>query len=158
MSERPIDGSGARRAVAAHRAGPHRDGLARREPDPRRDAGDGRLDEERELLARPYLLTGGRTRAVDSNVAMETIVVQADRFAVVRAGPLGKERATIMASCRGPRSVAELAARLDLPLTVAIVLVSDLVAERLLLASRTSERQAQDVGLIERLIAGVTAL
>jgi hypothetical protein len=108
---------------------------------------------------RPYLMTGGRTSAAPNvDVAMETIVVISDL--AHRPGPprAAFERASVLAQCEYPRSVAEVAVRAQLPLRVALVLVGDLVAEGLLEASTATARQADDVGFLERLIDGVTTL
>lgn len=108
---------------------------------------------------RPYLMTGGRTVAAGPPVGMET-VLGLSRLA--RNGPVARqafERARILRECHRPSSVAEVAARLHLPLGVAVVLVTDLIADGLLDASAAErERQAYDVEFLERLIAGVSAL
>lgn len=107
---------------------------------------------------RPYLMTGGRTRAGGPPVAMETIVVLSN---LARRGPVARqafERARILHECHVPRSVAEVAARLHLPLGVAGVLIADLLADGLLDASAVRWEQAHDIELLERLIAGVSAL
>ncbi len=117
--------------------------------------GDGFLEPE--VAARPYLVTGGRTRARDASVSIETVVILASATAGPHP-PAFFERARILAECRRPTSVAEIAARLHLPLAVALVLVGDLVAEGALLASASLPRPGDDVSFIERLIAGVAAL
>jgi hypothetical protein len=107
---------------------------------------------------RPYLMTGGRTSVTDPAVAMETVVV-ISRCA--RNGPIPRqafERARILSECRRPSSVAEVATRLRLPLGVAVVLVTDLIADGLLEGSGAQREQAVDVEFLERLIAGVSAL
>lgn len=107
---------------------------------------------------RPYLMTGGRTATADTTVAMETVVVLSS---LARSGPIVRqsfERALILRESRRPCSVAELAARLRVPLGVAVVLVTDLIADNLLDASRARREQALDVEFLERLIAGVSAL
>jgi hypothetical protein len=108
---------------------------------------------------RPYLMTGGRTVATGPPVAMETVVV---RSRLARNGPVPRqafERARILQECHRPCSVAEVAARLHLPLGVAAVLVTDLIIDGLLDASTARrEKQAHDIELLERLIAGVSAL
>lgn len=106
---------------------------------------------------RPYLMTGGRTVA-GAPIAMETVVVLSD---FVRRGPIPRqafERAAILRMCHHPCSVAEIAARLDVPLQVALVLVADLVVDGLLIGSGPRPDQARDIGFLERLIAGVSAL
>jgi hypothetical protein len=107
---------------------------------------------------RPYLLTGGRTQARGAAVAMETIVLATGARAVRGPDAAGLERARILQLCERPCSAAEVAARLHLPLQVALVLVTDLVAEGLLDATAVATGQADDVLFLERLIAGVAAL
>jgi hypothetical protein len=107
---------------------------------------------------RPYLMTGGRTGAGRMAVAMETVVIVSDLMR--RGRPPGQtfERARILQDCWEPRSVAEVAARLKLPLGVAIVLVADLIENGLLDAAGAQPQQAHDVQFLERLIAGVSVL
>jgi hypothetical protein len=107
---------------------------------------------------RPYLITGGRTSLQRVDVAMETVVVVSDRGRVQRFDRPAFERARVLAECEYPTSVAEVAARLGVPLMVALIVVGDLVGEGLLEASVTDAYQAEDVAFLERLIHGVTAL
>ncbi len=72
---------------------------------------------------------------------------------------LSFERASIVGLCRFDIiSVAELSARLRLPIGVVRVVASDLVVEGLLEAFLPSLTVAEDVDLITRLIEGVRAL
>ncbi|WP_017573467.1 DUF742 domain-containing protein [Nocardiopsis halotolerans] len=78
-------------------------------------------------LVRPYTMTGGRTRpSKGPRLDLVTIVVAA-------AGDEEREREpeqqAIVRLCRRPISVAEISARLDIPLTVVRVLLGDLLAE-----------------------------
>ncbi|HEY6794995.1 MAG TPA: DUF742 domain-containing protein [Kineosporiaceae bacterium] len=107
---------------------------------------------------RPYLLTGGRTSPRGAAVAMETVVQATGLPLTRRPDAAGLERARILRLCDRPCSAAEVAARLHLPLQVALVLVTDLVAEGLLDATGVGLTQADDVLFLERLIAGVAAL
>jgi Protein of unknown function (DUF742) len=114
---------------------------------------------------RPYLLTGGRTAVDDPSIAMETMVVAAGHpprhaTATARLRPTRPdETAAILALCRHPLSVAEVAAHRGIPLGVARVLVADLVADGLLVTSATGGAAlAADIAFLERLIAGVAAL
>ncbi len=79
--------------------------------------------EEEETLVRPFVITGGRTRHATVHLRVESLVVATG--AVVPAG-LQFEHARIVALCDRPVSVAEIAARVELPLGVAQVLVGDL--------------------------------
>lgn len=109
---------------------------------------------------RPYLLTGGRTYGGGAALAMETVVLATGVPPARGRGPdpAGLERARILRLCDRPCSAAEVAARLHLPLQVALVLVTDLVAEGLLDATAVGASQADDVLFLERLIAGVASL
>jgi len=128
--------------------GPGRDG--RTDVAPHASTGGGEV--------RPYLLTGGRTQSRGTAVAMETVVIATGAAPAWGPDAARRERARILQLCALPCSAAEVAALLDLPLAVALVLVADLVAEGLLDASTVAPRQADDVVFLERLIAGVAAL
>ena len=75
-------------------------------------------------LVRPFVMTGGRTRAADNTLRIETLVQTS-----ANAGDATFEAGRIINLCRTPHSIAEVAAKLELPLGVARVLVGDLVAE-----------------------------
>lgn len=86
----------------------------------------GPEDDAAGEVVRPFVVTRGRTRPVRPELRLETLVT------AVRAAfgaPLDFERLRIVELCRFPRSVAEIAALLSLPLGVARVLVGDLAAE-----------------------------
>ena len=104
---------------------------------------------------RPYLMTGGRTGGGASGIGIETVLVR-DHGAP--PGRWSLETRMIVAACETPIAVAEVAARVGLPIGVVQVLAGDLVAAGTLLKSGSSLAQADDVLFIERLIHGVTAL
>jgi Protein of unknown function (DUF742) len=105
----------------------------------------------------PYLLTGGRTGAGLTGVHIETVLVR-DVAAPERQKGWSGELAMIIAACEQPVAVAEVAARIGLPIGVVQVLASDLVTAGVLLRSQSSMSLADDVLFIERLIHGVAAL
>jgi len=76
------------------------------------------------MIMRPYARTGGRTRP-DYELALEALVSTTDRGRVPQA-VTGVQHRRICGLCAEPRSIAEIAAYLDLPLNVVKVLVSDL--------------------------------
>lgn len=80
-------------------------------------------------LFRPYALTGGRAVAA-VELALETLVVttEAGRRAMASQPP---EQGSILTMCEEAISVAEVAARLGVPLGVACVLAGDLAVESL---------------------------
>lgn len=114
------------------------------------EASDG---ENQTSLIRPYVITGGRTRARGADLPMETVV--RTTTAGITAS-LDFERETITQHCAEPQSIAELASRLDLPLGVTRLLVSDLVADGMLLADEAAD--SSDASLIEQLIEGIRSL
>jgi hypothetical protein len=109
--------------------------------------------------ARPYTLTGGRTRAsidLPIEVTVETLTSSGD----TDWAP-GDVRTVIVGLCRDRPSIAEISAYADLPIGVTRVLVGDLVEsghlrvhETLTDHSTDSERRR----LIERTLDGLRAL
>jgi hypothetical protein len=106
---------------------------------------------------RPYLLTGGRTGGGTAGVGIETVLVR-DHSVIPRQTSWSGEMAMIIAACESPVAVAEVAARVGLPLGVVQVLTGDLVTAGVLLRSASSMSLADDVLFMERLIHGVAAL
>jgi hypothetical protein len=109
-------------------------------------------DAAEDLVIRPFLLTGGRTRPAQEGLRVETLV-QA-RTDALHAN-LRFEARQIVELCQQPISVAELAAALHVPLGVARVLVSDLVADGTV---TLVQREELSVQLIERIRDRVRAL
>jgi hypothetical protein len=110
-------------------------------------------------LVRPYTLTAGRTNT-SVELPMEA-PVQTLQSALFHRWPPDDVRGKIVQLCiKGP-SVAEISARLDLPLGVARVLVGDLVTSGYLRVSRTlTDRSTRDERreLIGRTLRGLRAL
>lgn len=106
-------------------------------------------------MVRPYTRTGGRTRAT-YRLELETLL----------STPLGREREmvglpadhrVICQTCRMPRSTAEVAARLGLPLGAARVLIADVVDLGLLHVHETSiDKPSMD--LLYRIHSGLRNL
>ncbi|MER5476553.1 DUF742 domain-containing protein [Streptomyces sp. NPDC002734] len=80
--------------------------------------------EEDNSFVRPFIITGGRVEPTQSDLRLETLVV------AVRPPDesLTFERKRVAAVCASPTTVAEVAHRVAVPLGVAKVLISDLVA------------------------------
>ena len=105
----------------------------------------------------PYLLTGGRARPVDENLAVEAQVI------TTLAGradlpTLQFEVHDIVSLCDEPHAVVEVAGRLGLHLGVVRVLVGDLVASGHLMVQRPSLDPSRRVEIIERVIRGLDKL
>ncbi len=117
---------------------------ARRTPDP--------VDQGASAAVRPYFYTRGRTRAV-VELALEALVSTVPGAAVA-AGPAQ----SAYELCREPRSVAEVAALMRVPLGVARVLVGDLVAAGSVVVHRTADAAGPDLSLMQRVLAGLRNL
>jgi hypothetical protein len=107
---------------------------------------------------RAYMITGGRTSSRGAKLEFETMVSLSDQGRA-QLNRLMFEQAKIADQCLvGPQSVAELAAKLRIPLGVAQVLAGDMVADGALSAHSAKVNQDNDIELIKRLIHGVRAL
>ena len=107
---------------------------------------------------RAYMITGGRTSSRGAKLEFETMVSLSEQGRVQQSR-LMFEQAKIADLClSGPQSVAELAARLRIPLGVAQVLAGDMVGDGTLSAHSAQVNQDDDIELIKRLIHGVRAL
>ena len=119
---------------------------------------DGHEDHHSADNHRPYLLTGGRTGGGESGIGIETLLVR-DTSVIPRQTSWSPEMSKIIAACDSAVAVAEVAARIGLPIGVVQVLAGDLVTSGVLLRSmQPSTSLADDVLFIERLINGVAAL
>jgi hypothetical protein len=110
-------------------------------------------------LVRPYTLTAGRT---DNNVALPLEApVETLRAGLAHRWPADDARGKIIQLCVKSPSVAEISARLNLPVGVARVLVGDLVLSGYLRVHRTlTEQSTRDERheLIGRTLRGLKAL
>ncbi|WP_218604682.1 DUF742 domain-containing protein, partial [Pseudonocardia abyssalis] len=104
-------------------------------------------------IVRPYVLTGGRTRAGVS-FAVEALITATGPGRV--GEPLDHTR--IRQLCREPRSVAEVAALLGVPLGVAQVLLGDMLGAGAVQVHRTADAGGPDLALMERVLAGLRRL
>jgi hypothetical protein len=113
------------------------------------DSDDDAADQ---MVVRPFLLTGGRTRPAQEDLRVESLI-RSNRG--VRPDQLRFEARQIYDLCQRSNSVAEVAAALRMPLGVAKVLVSDLIADEYVTLVKD---QTLSVSLIERIRNGVRAL
>jgi hypothetical protein len=89
---------------------------------------DHTWDEDAGPLVRPYTLTRGRTRPAD-DLTLITLVTTVDPEppAEGRGDALHPEHTDILRLCRRPHAVAEIAALVGLPVSVAKILIGDLL-------------------------------
>ena len=111
------------------------------------------------LRVRPYLLTGGRTKA-DVNLPLEAQVRTTDAAADNAVATLPPEKRSIIELCVKPHSVAEVSALLRTHLQVTRILIGDLITDGLIdtNAAATQSDERPDVRLLERVLDGLQSL
>ncbi|MBQ1045394.1 MULTISPECIES: DUF742 domain-containing protein [unclassified Micromonospora] len=122
-------------------------------------------DEPTGALVRPYAVTRGRTRP-RLDIALEALVettVRGRAVATGNGGGHGREHQYIAALCDGRvQSLAEIAARMQLPLGVARVLIADMATDGLVAVHEPTILDDSDdaVGteLLERVLSGLRRL
>lgn len=117
------------------------------------------MHEEETALVRPYMLTGGRTRGTYS-LEMETLISAKRRLSDELEHDTIEHR-SIVEACPSPRSVAEIAVNLRMPLGVARVLVSDAADAGLVNVHKTvssADGAEAHLLLMERVLSGLRRL
>ncbi|GAA1884962.1 MULTISPECIES: DUF742 domain-containing protein [Asanoa] len=121
-------------------------------------------DEPTGALVRPYAVTRGRTRP-RLEIALEALVETTVRGRTANStkGGHGREHQYIAALCDGRlQSLAEIAARMQLPLGVARVLIADMAADGLVAVyeptSLEDTNDAVGTELLERVLSGLRRL
>ncbi|WBB97806.1 MULTISPECIES: DUF742 domain-containing protein [unclassified Solwaraspora] len=121
-------------------------------------------DEPTGALVRPYAVTRGRTRP-KLEIALEALVettVRGRSSGAVQGGS-GREHQYIAALCDGRlQSLAEIAARMQLPLGVARVIIADMASDGLVAVyeptSLDDTNDAVGTELLERVLSGLRRL
>jgi hypothetical protein len=111
-------------------------------------------------LVRPYARTGGRTIPV-RDLDLEALVRTTLSGKEASTSPwLTPEHTTIIELCSGTVSVAEIAARLAVPLGVARVIIADMVDLGLVEVMKTSaaEGDERDPDFLRRVLSGLQRL
>jgi hypothetical protein len=120
---------------------------------------DDWMDGDAGPVARPYTVTGGRTRPRgEAHFDLIDVVARsstpADAFVV-----FSPERSRILDLCRNPVTVADLASAIGLPVGVVRVLLADLVHEGLIMVTRPATRgPVTDRDLLRQVLDGLNAL
>jgi uncharacterized protein DUF742 len=118
----------------------------------------GRSSSDPGPFLRPYAMTEGRTEPTGADLAIEDLVGAVP----APGGPppwLSLEHQSVALACRETRSVAELAAAVDLPLGVTRVLVGDLADSGVVVVHRApSHTGGPDVALLEQVLQGLERL
>ena len=120
------------------------------------DQRDNRQQEPGRLV-RPYYMTGGRARPAQNDLEIEALVSTTAQGE--RSPKLTVEQRAIIALCRDLLSIAEVSARLDLPLGVARVVIGDMAAEGLVILHRpTTVGDRPDLALLQRVLYGLNQI
>lgn len=116
------------------------------------------LDENAGPVVRPYTLTGGRTRVASEALDLVAFVLTVEPVppSSIRLQP---EHLVALELCRLPLSVVDVASRLDLPVGVVRVLLSDLLDEQLIMVQDPALRmRLPDEEILEAVLNGLKEL
>lgn len=111
-------------------------------------------------VVRPYMMTGGRTRAARRDLRLETMLATVDDGSVDGHrdhGGLTAEQVALLRCCRTPMALAEASARLGLVVGVTAILAGDLVAEGLMEVHQTNPVEIE-LDMLNRMIDAVRTL
>ena len=105
-------------------------------------------------FVRPFIMTGGRTRAERRDLRVETMLQ-----AKVEQIPfdLPSEQEEMLRLCQVPQSVAEVAAKLHLVVGVVAVIAGDLIANELLDVHHTDPVEIE-LDMLTKMIERVRAI
>ncbi len=120
------------------------------------DKGEAWFDEEAGPLVRPYALTRGRTRSASYDLDLITLVATGPNGNTRRLPP---EYQRVLSVCTSPQSVAEIAAKVDLPLGVVRVLLSDLIEQNyLVFRSSWAPSDVPSMDMLQKVLDGIRKL
>ncbi|MEV1053838.1 DUF742 domain-containing protein [Streptomyces sp. NPDC049887] len=110
-------------------------------------------------LVRPFTLIGGRTRPKLDVFSLITLITATKVPEARQVRALSPEHRQILRLCAEPRAVAEVAAHLDLPVSVIAIMLSDLLDESLITAHPpVSMPRSAGIDLLRRLRDGLARL
>ena len=106
------------------------------------------LDRDAGPVVRPYALTGGRTRPRGESIDLLATVLstRAGTYSDLQLEP---EYQRVVRHCRRPKSVADLASDLDLPLGVVRILLSDMRENGLITIRQPARARVADPQLLK---------
>ncbi|MGE3286514.1 MAG: DUF742 domain-containing protein [Pseudonocardia sp.] len=131
------------------RAGRDADPDADFDPDTATFTGGSPAGAPSSIRVRPYILTGGRTRA-EIELELETLV---------SAGPRpAREHHAVVGLCHRPVSVAEVAALMNAPVGVARVVLGDLASQGAVTVHAAGVQDVPDLAFLERVLTGLRRL
>jgi hypothetical protein len=140
--------------VAAQTAGEPQEAPAQSQP----DIVELPADDPAAAAVRPYAWTRGRTTS-QFRLELETLLSTTTAYSV-HDDATPSEHHAVAALCHQPRSIAEVAALLHIPIGVARVLVGDMATDGLLAVHDTAsvDGESPDLMLMERVLSGLRRL
>lgn len=120
------------------------------------DGDDDAFDTSSGRRVRPYTITGGRTAVTGPEIPLEAQVLTS-HHQPVDPSRYRWETARLVGMLEVPMALVEVAARLEVPVGVARVLVSDLVAEGVLIV-HLPPPSSSFTSLLEQVLDGVRKL
>jgi hypothetical protein len=116
-------------------------------------------DRDAGPVVRPYALTRGRTMPVDgSYIGLVDMVITRDQFQLPDGVRLNAEHRRLLAMCRHPGTVVDLASDVGLPVGVVRVLLSDLAAWGAIRVRQAPRGRITDERLLQDVLDGLQAL
>ncbi|MEG3614161.1 MULTISPECIES: DUF742 domain-containing protein [Isoptericola] len=106
---------------------------------------------------RSYVLTGGRSHPTRNTLRPETLLCTVDDGREL-PGHAGRHQHALLRTCRGTLALAEVAAYLRLPVSLAAVLASDLLDDGYLALRSTPTHGLPDTTLLEEVLDGLRRL
>jgi Protein of unknown function (DUF742) len=119
---------------------------------------DSWLDQDAGPVVRPYFVTKGRTRPADGTAPDLIDVVVATGLRAPDGFRPGPEHRQILAACRQPVTVVDLASDIDLPSGVVRVLLADLSESGMLQILKASRGPVTDQRILRDVLDGLQAL
>ncbi|WP_062986027.1 DUF742 domain-containing protein [Nocardia anaemiae] len=114
------------------------------------------FDDAAGPLVRPFAVTRGRTRSSRADLEVSTQVMT-----VCAASPsqgMDPEHREILQLCAKPQAVAEVSARLQLPLMVTKILISDLIVYGCLVFRPSVPQASADIDTLRAVLNGIRKL
>jgi hypothetical protein len=124
------------------------------------DTDDSRwVDGDAGPVARPYMLTGGRTRP-RGRTRLDLIDYVTRTGTSAEDYPVTPERSQILKLCQRPITIADLAAATKIPLGLVRVLLADLISDGLVSVrpQAPAAGPVTDTGLLQKVLNGLQAL
>ncbi|HEX9033768.1 MAG TPA: DUF742 domain-containing protein [Streptosporangiaceae bacterium] len=116
------------------------------------------LDREAGPFVRPYAITRGRTAPAAGSVGLIDVVVAMTDPELAAGQRLGPEHRQLLARCRQPVTVVDLASDVDLPVGVVRVLLSDLSEHGIVRLVSTQRGPVTNQRLLSEVLDGLQAL